>query len=439
MLHSKTHFGIGLILSFLIVLTASCVLIFLPEWRSSHLVARRWQYEIANLPDGQVLPQLRQIAQLGQAGVDVIVEEMGNRRDSVSRDARRVISETLQQWQLLSIDKSTRNVVRLAMSLSESIDQFEEPSRDFSSEIALRILFWPAESNGVQRMELVEHCERILRVTGNDNRSSAELIFAGEATDKTSLLPNGIGETARLPVYADSPIPLDDLPTIAGGDVPFEVAAIPSLDPIVSRSKFALQPEVRHGKGTKSFLQVDTATPSDEQSEPNRLVPPIAAKSPRERAKPILDHQSVKPGLRLSWKQPQHRHASLPTDWREMDDLDVMRVQHHEHTASANAARGELIRRGYNETELQLAWLLTDSAPESRLRLVDTLPRTSVDASRWLHWLTQDEDPRVRSAAITIMATSQDPRLASWLRRLHIEEKDDALRRQIEQILARLR
>ena len=78
MLHSKSLIAFGMATSLLMVLSVSFILVLVPPWRGSHLLARRWQHELGSLPDEEVLPRLRQIAQLGRSGTDVIVEEMGN-------------------------------------------------------------------------------------------------------------------------------------------------------------------------------------------------------------------------------------------------------------------------------------------------------------------------------------------------------------------------
>jgi hypothetical protein len=75
-------------------------------------------------------------------------------------------------------------------------------------------------------------------------------------------------------------------------------------------------------------------------------------------------------------------------------------------------ARSMLEGRGFQEREIELALKLVHPDPNVRRALVDDLATVSgIDPRVWLVWLSQDEHPDVRLAALTRMATSRDPQL----------------------------
>jgi hypothetical protein len=124
-------------------------------------------------------------------------------------------------------------------------------------------------------------------------------------------------------------------------------------------------------------------------------------------------------------------------DLGQLPDVEVMCQLHSSVAVQAEAAKAELQRRGYEAVHLQLARRLVDPDPEVRRRLAEALPQVAaVDVRPWLLWLTRDEEPQVRQAAITIIATSADPALRRRLRELAGEETDPDVLRVVRRVLA---
>ena len=69
----------------------------------------------------------------------------------------------------------------------------------------------------------------------------------------------------------------------------------------------------------------------------------------------------------------------------------------------------EIIRRGLNLLELQLAKRLATASAEERLQIVSALPQLSgINARDWLLLLTKDADARVRLSAYRWLLTMAD-------------------------------
>jgi hypothetical protein len=110
------------------------------------------------------------------------------------------------------------------------------------------------------------------------------------------------------------------------------------------------------------------------------------------------------------------------------DDAEVRRVER------------ELTRRGMSALHLRLAHRLTNPDPRARRELVDLLPKlTGIDARPWLLWLSEDPSAEVRLAALTLLATSNDPALRDRLARQASRDADPRVRAIADRLLARPR
>ncbi len=104
----------------------------------------------------------------------------------------------------------------------------------------------------------------------------------------------------------------------------------------------------------------------------------------------------------------------------------------------AAAARAELERRGITGPLVEIARRLADRDPAVRLKLTESLPTLpGVDARAWLLELSYDDDAQVRSAAVTLMATSGDIDLLKRVQQVALEDPDDHTRAQAEKALPR--
>jgi len=89
----------------------------------------------------------------------------------------------------------------------------------------------------------------------------------------------------------------------------------------------------------------------------------------------------------------------------------------------------------FGARELALAKCLSDPRPEVRRKLAETLPSMAgVDAGMWLRWLGRDENPDVRLAAVSVMATTRDPALLRQVEQMAAGDPDPRVRRAAERV-----
>jgi hypothetical protein len=116
-------------------------------------------------------------------------------------------------------------------------------------------------------------------------------------------------------------------------------------------------------------------------------------------------------------------------------EMSLVRLLRSEPSIITVEAEQQLLAIGYGEREISLAYSITHPDVDFRLRLVDALPRTDgIRPRRWLEMLLDDDDPQVRLAAMTQLATSGDAALVESLRRRAIADPDPSVRRYAERL-----
>ncbi len=124
-------------------------------------------------------------------------------------------------------------------------------------------------------------------------------------------------------------------------------------------------------------------------------------------------------------------------DLNQLPDLDLIRQLSQTQRSELVAVEQQLRRRGFNDQQLGLARRVADPDPEVRRQLAESLPDLRSSPNPWLFWLSYDPDPLVRRVVISLMATSQDPRLHRRLREMHSLETDEAIRAQLDKLFAK--
>jgi HEAT repeats len=129
-------------------------------------------------------------------------------------------------------------------------------------------------------------------------------------------------------------------------------------------------------------------------------------------------------------------HRAHSAIWSQMHLSELMHCLDVPDQTGAARAKEELQRRGIEGQLLDLARLAVASDPEVRRAFVESLPTFSgVDARPWLLEMSYDSDSRVRTAAVTLMATSGDLELLKRVRQAALADPDDTTRAQAEKAL----
>ena len=402
------------------------------------LLARHWQRELAGLPDRQVPVHLQRVAQLGDAGTAVLVESLADPRPSVSRAAQMTIFEQMERWQLVPTRQSSQYVETLVATLARKVWQLSPRQRRVAADLATKVLLWPLDESAVNRDRLVTDCETVLKAARSHFRGPDALAMATAA--ETIPARPGISRwnsphEGGQPGFAN-PLELDLPEPLPGGRIPIEVVTVPALPP-QSSERNVQSPDDPPALFQAPASAVDIST----ASEPGRFSRPLAGKIRRPQSERADASDGGHPSATRSLGAPddgnEYRasHEALP----ELGELELMQMLHSPNVFDARAASAELERRSFNASQIELGRRLTDPDVTARLSLVEALPHLNVDAYPWLFQLIRDHDPRVRTAAATILSTGDDPHVIKRLQWMELDERDESVRSQLRQILKRHR
>lgn len=334
----------------------------------------------------------RELGMLEEAAAEPLVQALVSEDPLISAAAAHEISRRLAAWRQLPRKKSGTKVAALARALADYSDSIPPEQQRVARQWAEGMLLWPLKGSSVDAAEVLANCEAILAVPQADEELIAQrLARLEERTKRGSEQENPLAvETPKDTVSADDPMELRPI-------VSPEEALAPSADNSPAAraddpDSITIPPHPREPRGIyvpRARQIEDAAAPSEPnalpQGEPS-LLPPVKASAAQE--------------------EP----SSVP-------DLEMMRDLHSEDAADVAVAEKELTRRGYKQVHLALARQLTDPDTAVRLKLVQSLPRArGIDPRPWLLHLSEDPDESVRTAALSILRTSQDPELLQKLR-----------------------
>ena len=415
------------------------------QWNRPETLARRYQDQLAGLPDGEVDAQLRRIAELGEAGLPVLAAALGSQREAIRNSARGLLIEAVDRWELLSPAEAATKLSILAQALAKSSGQFDAANKRLAADMALRILNWPHDgSDDMGRAALMADCEAVLAVTST---SPPATLLATKSRRKKDFDVHTAGAEIDFdppPTPASNEIApnaddVDALPRLArfpGGGLPFELASLPppyELPRPRTTKPAAVEPNRLPERIEGRPLNGDSADSDSTDGAPT-------ANQPRR-----LPSANGEPGdvRQLNAQIDARRAADLlrPGNdglaaWKQLALRDVMRELHSGEPRLATAAAGELERRGISGPLVALARRAGDPDPAVRRQFAESLPMLDgVDARPWLLELSYDDDPQVRATAVTLMATSGDLELLKRVRQVSLDDPDDHTRAQAEKAL----
>ncbi|MEO8498965.1 MAG: HEAT repeat domain-containing protein [Planctomycetota bacterium] len=378
---------------------------------------KSWESELATISDEEVDVHLEQIAALGERGLPTLVAALHSQRRIVAETAVSVLLRKLGELELRSTEESSRIVAELAGELAAHSDQPGPYSGPGTYRLATRLLLWPIDRKLIDGERLVADCELIIR---SAKRSPHDAVAepADEQVDAQHSLASRQLELG----------PAERPTQVAGGGLPVQSTDAPPLPP--QAVPILNPPATATTSEPPQFIAVQS---------PRALAPVPSLAADETAANPATKPLAVEPQQALESRREAGSAPSGATDrpdLRAMPDLGVMQKLAGADELLARDAVDELYRRGFQTKHFRLAELLVDPDPNVRLQLVQSLPQMSgIDSRPWLLWLSRDEAPAVRKAAVAVIATSADPALQQRLRELESEETDDAVLRVVRQVL----
>ncbi len=401
-----------------------------PFWGSplfDQFVVRQLSAQLdSRYADTQAREVVERIAELGRPGIPALVSALGHRRASVSQAARTALRGQLDRWRLLPAEEASRNVALVARCLAQQTEQFGATARAEATQLAMQFLVWPLDGAAVDRVQVVMDCEQVLAAS-----AAARDAARGEGWELMGASESGVTAPRQAtPKYETSVSPAGflviephDLP---GGDLPIEIVEIPSLPPSLVPPLDLQPPDPNAPK----------QIPPSMRPMPGLLFPEPEPR-PSFEAAPIETKRAARgPADEPSFAESTRPHRQQTVSEAQLPNLttrEVMNYLHSDNAGLAKAAQDDLIRRGFDVYELAAARRLGSPDSADRRELADALSALPISPARWLLWLSEDDDARVRLNAVAQMATASDPRLTGRLQKMRRTERD----RRVSELLER--
>jgi hypothetical protein len=388
-----------------------------------NLLAQRLGDELQAAPQSQVEWRVRQIAQMGEPGIPVLVAALGSERTVVADAAREAIWDEIAQWEKLPVREALPRVVALAQALGAAAGRFDPAARADAACLATRLLQWPLGQPNNAPRRMVAACESVLRLAAADGPASVPRVAPWEgraASGQTAVAADG--RPTAGPAHGRQPL------------IPGNLAAL--LEQATDAA--ALDSPANPPQGPEGPLPVYLAPE-----------PPAKAESAGRGSAPDRDRKTVDPNQSapMAANQPMRlasggllapspaSDARSPAQAAPTDTLELIRQLQATDPSQRAHARSALAARGLKPAEIEIGQRLFDPDPAVRRRLARSLPSIpGIDAAPWLMLMARDQDAEVRRTAAALLVTTGDPALVEELRRVAREDPDGAIREQLERL-----
>ena len=446
--------------------------------------------DIAAWDTPQIVDHFRRLADLGDRGTMVVVTALNARTENVAQAAERVLNERIDTAALMKPQAAQRRLTRLAQALEAKAPLFDPPAQRRAADLATRLLLWPSsEQSGPEARQMIASCERLLRTIAaataesqSENTTQRTRFTSRTGPNAKGREPPNPGRRPTAEALAAEPAhaPDDEPPdrrrvrpltpdkmalALPGGGLPVEPLAADSSDTWLANRRDARQqphaarssPQTTGPRREGEANQLADGGDGQRFAEPRRLPSGDAdvRRLPSEARRPggaLAQQDSRQPpaGQRMDNDQQgrgpdggKQRHSGAGRGHlghgQQVATAELMRLFRADDPTTAAWARQELTARGFTAQHLTLLEHLTSPDRQTRIEWARRLPTIpGIDAKRWLLWLSEDADARVRHTAIGLLATTDDPQMLRRLANMALRDNDPLVRRQGQQIQQRL-
>lgn len=437
-----------------VVVTVSLVTLWLTTNMREQMVADRLAERLVSAEGPQVRVTIQAIAKLDESGIATLVRLLDSDNPAVATVVKQTLDQQLEIWRVRGVDHWSPRVAVFAAALAEQMEPFRPAARQQAAEYAAELLQWQTADDAVDRVDYLIACDKVLHAA-NTARVAAPAMESrplppAESHDATVAAIRKPGADAMQASSMNEQI--ERFASLPGGGLPVDVTVISDLP---TRS------DLRTANAPRTLDPREEARPIERED-----VTPLPASLPTTESAPSTSGKRASTSS-LQWKntrqvvdqQPaegatvdEHAPSLLPIEPREALEPQgeneptgphakatvglstyqvIEQLNKNDQTVElVVAAERELVRRGLNSLELQLARQLANGDIQSRRQTVASLPRLAgINTRRWLLLLTEDEDADVRLSAYRWLVTMSDVVTLKNIRRSARQDQDLRIRR----------
>jgi len=402
------------------------------NWNQEQL-ADQLGAQIKAASDDKVRIPLRQLAALGIAAVPPLVEASASERTAVAEQARQIINEKFDSWQLQAstnrrFDIATP-ITTLAKALAANVDRYGPRGQRWAESLTLRMIVLAEQVSATKAKILLEDCSYVLNVIPASG-------------------PRLRSVQNNRPVRSSGYRP----PSAPG--IPLDTFAVPS-ETVIAPARQA--PPNLEQRATVFPATPGAVLPNPQTATPNSLNwspdwGEETARIPNAKPLPPIQVQPITPPTPPVARQPKNSGSlfvDIPSPaemnqqlkrLRQKTSPELVRLLPQNNLYEAGPIRAVLRERGVTEEELLLTEQFSSTHVSDRLKLIEKLSALpAATARRWLHWLLEDKSPEVRLRALSAIATTSDPRLFEVARDVAVNDKDPRVANLASEIMKQAR
>lgn len=392
------------------VLPAVAAYAYLELWPQE--VCRRIELRLADCRADEVAPLMEQLASCRAVGVPARVRLLGSARADVAEAARLSLNASVAR--LTAPDWPQHDA-----ELEAIADELEGLVASTSAGVPQPVVAWAWDLLEVTgRLSLDARLP--VKIRGRFITACNELLQRPELAKPAAVAAAPKTPLPQAAVAARSSIDWDALLERGGAE------AVASESPPTSPTVEIAEAD---SLAPRPALPM-TSSPASAPNMPARVNPirDPAAESPVRPASVTM------PAANVADESPSSRPVLPPTGYATRTAWSLFAELADPERAPS--ARGELLRRGFTEAEVELGRHLTSPDAAERLHYVQRLPSLAGSSLKpWLLHLAGDTDSGVRQACLSIMATNADPEIQARVRELAFTDGDETVRQTAERVL----
>jgi hypothetical protein len=357
-------------------------------------------------PDEQQ-KRLAQIVGFGRPAIPHLVSAMAADETTTGRIAYEMLRKIQNEWTVLSESSSIQHHADLVAAIAVVAPRLPDDRTGWATSLLQQSILESVDQASSEKQYLYRSANDTLAILAHDHRSGPSILGSGDQADRL------VDRSPRRLVAKVQPLPVDQ--TDAGGqwtDWPPKSEDTPSI--------------YRSGSNGSSIR-----------------MRPVLASQPIE-LKPIdsLSRNTSAPPSQPIVQQVQSIATLVETALEVYDDQSVMHFLCSEDGAKRQAAKLELLSRGYNEAQIQFATNLAHPDASVRLHFVNALSQHSgiggnrdIDPRPWLALMANDESRNVRLAVVSVLGSLSDRDATDLLRQMMSQERDPSVAARIRSVL----
>lgn len=423
-------------LKFLSLVAVCFVVIVVISSQSHRWLVHRLTHDLDSLEGDAKLARLVQIADLDDAAIHPLVKSLADDDSAVARMAFDLLHEAQKGWTVLSDDQQQQRHAALVDELKAMAVHIPDDRTGWGNSLLQQTVLATVDRQDDQSRDLYRNATHAIEMLSLSDRSGPSILnpepldpqAPRRLTIRSKPLPLSFAEVdLNDPRSKEAPIAQNDSPAAPS-------TARISTARIIARSNGDRRSETEASEAASVYRSTSVRLRPIDGDEPVLL---------RDPASPQTGDSSGQQRLETSHRSELAAGAEIQSathlvqsPMETFDDKSVMHWLGSPHQALRDKARLELISRGYDGTQINIATQIASGDLQTRIALIDAIARSnSIDPRPWLLMMLGDQSRDVKLRVVSVLATMKDPDVRDRLQQHLVDERDPTVAFRIRRVL----